>query len=215
MFQSDYLFGPQWGYYYHLAFARLWHDVPMYRTRKKYSPCSWGTEMLKRFVSSHYPLSNVSVWVGWLPRVLEDSGWTEGPWAEYLALRYARSPKLYTVCRCHLTSQIRLWSCHHRPSLSFYFFFKSLYKCYFKPKPRMAAVIMMPRNPGASLCLAQNSYRVTGWLGIPQGTSLSVLWWWLEVEGRRYSRSPLWESELWAFTTLQRKGLLLWAWCFC
>lgn len=151
MSQFDCLFGQQWEYY-HLAFAQLWHGVPMYRTCKKYSPCSWGTEMLKRFVSSHYPLSNVSIWGGWLPSVLEGSGWIEGPWAEYLAL--ARSPQAVHLC-VDVTWFPKSGCDLPAIDLTYLFSFlkRSLYKCYFKPKPRVAAVIMMPRNPGARLFL--------------------------------------------------------------
>lgn len=98
--QPDYFFGWQWEYYYCLAFAQLWHFVPTYRTHDKYCPCSWGMEMLKRFVPSHYPLSGVSIWSVWLPRVLETSGWIESLWAECPgSLGLQEAPGCTPVCR--------------------------------------------------------------------------------------------------------------------
>lgn len=154
MSQPDYLFGQQWECYCHLAFVQLWHDVSVYRTCKKYSPCSQGMEMLKRFVSFHYPLSDVSIfWGGWHPTVLENSGWTKGPWAERLALGYTRSQAVHR-CKWYLASQIRLWSCCHWPSLFFFLFFNKIFVAL--SQSRVAVVIMMPWNLGTRFSVARS-----------------------------------------------------------
>lgn len=157
----------------------------------------------KRFVSSHYPLSGVSIWGGRLPRVLEAVGGQKVLGQNALALGSVRSPQAVHLCAdstslpksdCDLAA-IGL-AC-----LFFFFFFKrSLYRCCFSPKPRVGAVIVMPRNSRPGSSLAQNSYRARGRLGIPLGTDLWVLWWWMGVEERRYSRSPVgWGDQLPSF----------------
>lgn len=169
----------------------------------KYNPCSWGAEMLKKIC--FFPLPSFRCLdLGWpTSQSPGGCGWTESPWAERPGSWVCKKPPGCTpVCRQHLASQIRLWSCRHWPSLSFFFFFfkRSLYRCCFSPKPRVGAVIVMPRNSRPGSSLAQNSYRARGRLGIPLGTDLWVLWWWMGVEERRYSRSPVgWGDQLPSF----------------
>lgn len=101
MSQPDYLFGQQWECYCHLAFVQLWHDVSVYRTCKKYSPCSRGMEMLKRFVSFHYPLSDVSIfWGGWNVLYLDLDG-------GYMAVHICKNSSSYILKLCVLFKDLK------------------------------------------------------------------------------------------------------------